>query len=115
MEAILLAVLFGAALWLGDLYNASKFRHFYPELSRDLLPKGAPRWKKTWVYKNQALKHAGLIVVWLGVALGNYFPGSDDIAVMNPFYAVGFLGLALYIGSRIWPTLVRKPRSRRKW
>ena len=114
MEAVLLALLFGAALWMADLYNANKFRHFYPKLTKDLLPKGAPRWKKVWVYRNQALKYVGLTVIWAGITLGSYFPGSGDIAEVNPFYAVGFLGLALYIGSRLWPTLVEMPRPRRK-
>ena len=114
MEAVLFVSLFGAVLWLADHYHASKFRYFYPELSQDLLPKGAPRWTKTWVYKNQALKHAGLIFVWIGFASGTYLPSSRGIGEVNPFFAVGFTGLVLYIGSRIWPALVREPRSRHK-
>lgn len=114
MESVFLALLFGTGLWLADLYGASKFRHFYPNLTPDLLPKAAPPWKRVWVYRNQAIKYLGLAVLWAGVTLSNYFPGSEKIAKLNPFYVAGFLGLAVYIGSRIWPTLVKKAGPSRK-
>ena len=113
METSLFALLFAAALWLGDLYQENKFRVSYPELRADLLPKGAARWKKVLVYKNQALKHIGLFVLWAGVILGNHFSDVSDARKGQALYAAGFLGFVIYLASRMWPTLVEKPRRRR--
>lgn len=113
METVFLALLFGAALWLGDLYNASKFRNFYPKLQADFLPRGAAKWKRVWIYRNQVLKHAGLFMMWAGVTLGTHFSGVSETGKSEKFYVVGFFGFLLYLASRLWPTLVGKPRPRR--
>ena len=100
MESVFLAVLFAAAVWMGDLYCASKFRHFYPKLKPGLLPKKAPKWKQTFVYRNQLIKHVSLVAFWAGWVLGMH--------ASNIFYAVSFLGLAVYLFSRLWPTVLPK-------
>jgi len=112
METILLALLFAGALCLGDLYNSSKFRFFYPKLRADLLPRGAATWKRVLVYRNQALKYAGLFIMWAGFTLGAHFSDVSEAGGGHMFYALGFLGLTIYLASRLWPTLVEKPRRR---
>jgi hypothetical protein len=113
VETVLFALLFAAALWMGDLYNASKFRFFYPELKADLLPQDAARWKRVWVFRNQSLKRAGLFTVWVGITLGRYFFHESEAVYGRAFYAVSFLGLVLYAASRLWPALVEKRPRRR--
>lgn len=113
MEKVLFALLFAAALWMGDLYSASKFRFFYPELKADLLPREAAGWKRVWVFRNQPLKHAGLLMVWAGVTLGAYYSSASETVHGRVFHVVGFLGFVLYLSSRLWPTLVEKRPRRR--
>ena len=106
MDLVLLALLSGAALCAGDLYTANKFRYFYPKLTTDLLPRGAPRWKRVWVYRNQSLKYVGLFGVWLG-ALGARFSADSGAETGQAFYVVASLGLVLYLAARLWPVLVK--------
>ena len=112
MKSVLLAFLFAAALWMGDLYNESKFRHFYPKLRANLLPRGASRWKRVLVYRNQVLKHAGLLILWVGITIGTHLSDSSEAEKSRVFYAASILGFVLYLASRLWPTLVEKPRPR---
>lgn len=105
MNQVLLIPLFAFAIWMIALYADNKFRHFYRDKCAVALARDVTGIKRFIILRNQELKYLGLGLLWAGFSIGTVLANGSQGTVSHAAYALGVLGLLIYVVSRIWPFL----------
>lgn len=107
MNQAVLIPLFALATWMLALYADNKFRYFYEGKDAETLARRATGLRRILILRNQNLKYVGLGLLWAGFSLGTVLANGTGNIISFAAYAVGIVGLSIYVLSRMWPFLSR--------
>lgn len=105
IEQVVSIALFALSIWIIALYADSKFRHFYDNRKAKDLAHNVTGIKRLVILRNQELKYIGLGLLWAGFSVGTVLTDGSYDTVSQAAYALGVLGLFIFMVSRIWPFL----------
>ncbi len=105
MSQVVLIPLFAISLWMIALDNDHKFRHFYDNKKTADIARDVTGIRRFIALRNKELKFLGLGLLWAGFSIGSVLAGESYGTAPQATYALGVLGLLIYIISRLWPFL----------